>query len=123
MMKENDFKMSKHGRSGTIIYQSGDNMIEIEWEKSGSTKFDILLAPMDLREWTEPKGLMISFEMQIEILQKLRSWLKDHKLKADIDSPVFDVEDTKCIWAGCSRKRLRGFVYCNRHYDENLLRK
>ncbi|MEJ2170053.1 MAG: hypothetical protein P8X90_31525 [Desulfobacterales bacterium] len=115
--------MKNDGRSGTITYQSGSNKIEIDWELSGSPEYDFLLAPVDLREWSEPKGAKIPFQMQIQILQKLRSWVKDQKLKTDIDSPVLDVEDNKCIRSTCSRKRLSGFVYCSVHYDENLLKK
>ena len=123
MMNQNDFKMNNDGRCGTITYRSGGNKIEIEWEMSGSPEHDILLAPMDLREWSEPKGVKIPFEIQIEILKKLRSWFKDKNLKSDIDFPVLDVEDKKCVWAGCRSNRLKGLAYCSRHYDENLLRK
>lgn len=115
--------MNNDGRCGTITYQSGSNKIVIEWEMSGSAEHDILLAPIDLTEWSEPKGVKIPFEMQKEILQKLRSWAKDKKLRTDIDFPISDVENIKCIWAGCNRNRLKGFAYCSTHYDETLLRK
>ena len=91
---------------------------------SGVPEYDILLAPMDLKEWDEPKGVNISLERQIKILQKLRLWTKEQKLKTDIDLPInLDFEDKPCVCMGCNEHRLKGSAYCSRHYDENLLRK
>jgi len=123
-MRENNFKMNNRGRSGSITYHSADNMIEVYWEMSGVPEYDILLAPIDLREWDEPKGVKIQLEMQIDILQKLRKWTKEQKLKTDIDRPNnSQFEDKPCAWVGCNEHRLMDSAYCDRHYDENLLRK
>ncbi len=120
----NDFTMKSSGRCGAVIYQSGEDKIEIEWEISGVPENDILLAPMDLREWNEPKGTEIPRDKQIEILHKLRSWTKEQKLKTDIDLPLnLEFEDDPCLWVGCNEHKIKGFAYCSQHYDENLLRK
>ena len=122
--ENNEFTMKPSGRSGAIVYQSGVYKIEIEYEMSGSLENDILLAPMDLREWSEPEGSEIPGEKQIEILDKLRSWTNTQKLKTDIDLPLnLDVEDEPCAWSGCNKNRIKDSAYCSIHYDETLLRK
>ncbi len=122
-MKENAFKMNTYGRCGSITYQTADHKIEIDWEMSGVSQYDILLAPVDLREWNEPKGVAIPIESQIEILQKLRDWAKKQKLKTDIDAPTdLDSEHKPCGRTGCDEHRLHGSVYCRTHFDESLLR-
>ena len=124
MKNENQFKMNRSGRSGSITYQSGDKKIEIYWEMSGVPEYDILLAPIDLKEWYNPKGVKIPLEVQMQILQELRSWFKEQNLKTEIDLPYnLELEDKPCSWVGCNKHRLKGFAYCSRHYDENLLRK
>jgi hypothetical protein len=123
-MKENDFQMNSSGRSGSITYQSADKKIKVYWEMSGAPEYDILLAPIDLKEWNEPKGVKIQLEMQKDILQKLRKWTKEQKLKTDIDLPNnLEFEEKPCAWMGCNEHRLKGSAYCSGHYDENLLRK
>ena len=124
MENKNLFTMNRSGRSGSIIYQARNNQVKIYWEMSGSIEYDILLTPIDLKEWDEPKGIAIPLKEQIEILYKLRSWTNDQKLKTDADLPaVLSFEDTTCAWVGCSENRINGFAYCTMHYDENLLRK
>jgi hypothetical protein len=124
MDNSNHFKMNRSGRSGSIIFQKGNNKLEIYWEMSGSSEFDILLAPLDLKEWDEPKGVKIPLEQQLQLLQGLRSWAKKKKMRTDIDLPNdISTEDKPCGWVKCNRNRLKDSAYCNRHYDENLLRK
>lgn len=124
MKKENSFKMNSCGRCGSITYETTGHKIEIDWEMSGVSQYDILLAPVDLREWNEPKGVAIPIETQIEILQKLREWAKKQKLKTDIDAPTgLDSENKLCGRTGCDEHRLHGSVYCRNHFDESLLRK
>ena len=123
-MNENDFQMNGSGRSGTITYASEGSRVEIYWEMSGVPQYDILLAPIDLREWTEPKGVKLQSEDQKSILRKLRKWTKERKLKTDIDLPDnLELEDKACAWMGCNERRLMGLAYCPRHYDESLLRR
>ena len=127
MKRTNDsdlFTMRCSGRCGVIVYHSGKREIEIEWEMSGVPEHDILLAPIDLRQWNEPKGIEIPRDKQIEILRALRSWTKAEKLRTDIDLPLrVEFEDNPCGWAGCSEPRIKDSAYCSNHYDENLLRK
>ena len=51
-----DFTMTRSGRNGCIIYKSDDKNLEIYWEMSGVPEYDMLLAPVDLREWKLPQG-------------------------------------------------------------------
>jgi len=124
MENNNLFTMHHSGRNGRITYQAGNSKVEIYWEMSGSVEYDILLAPIDLKEWDEPKGIAIPLKKQIEILHELRSWTIDQKLRTDIDLPMdLSFEDIACAWVGCSENRIKGSAYCSMHYDENLLRK
>ncbi len=108
---------------GSIIYGHERKKIALYWEMSGVPKYDILLAPVDLRHWDEPYGEMVPQHEQIEILHKLRSWTKSQGIRSDIDLPLdAEIEDVPCLMAECNGLRIRGSAYCSRHYDENLLR-
>ena len=124
MVNRSQFSMHHSGRSGRITYHDGSNTVDIYWEMSGSSEYDILLAPIDLKEWDEPKGIEIPQKKQIEILHNLRAWTIEQKLRTDIDLPQdLSFEDTPCSCVGCSENRIKGFAYCGMHYDEKLLRK
>jgi hypothetical protein len=115
------FKMNPGGRYGTITCQSGNKSLEIDWEMSVFPQFDLSLAPLELREWHEPKGEKILRETQLEILYALRSWLQQQKIKTDIDLPKnAETEDRECIWVDCHEKKLKDCVFCLKHYDENV---
>lgn len=116
------FMIYQTGRDGTIVKEAGKT-IEVYWETSGLSQYDIVFGYLDLREWKDPKGERISREKQIEILHLLRAWLHEQELKSNINQP-YTVETTRnpCAGAGCScREKVKGSAYCPRHYDENLL--
>lgn len=124
MKQESTFTIIHSLRDGVIRYQSGENSREIYWEMSGSPEHDILVAPMDLREWDAPKGLPIPRQRQMEILQELRAWAKEQRLRTNADLPSqLLFEDQPCIWAGCNERRLKGLASCIKHYDESMLRR
>ena len=119
---ENTFTMNISGRDGSILYKAENNQINIYWEMSGSVKYGILLAPLDLRKWDEPKGIKISRKNQIEILHKLQAWLKTQKIKSNIDIPLsLEFDDETCNWGGCREPKVKGLAFCMMHYDETLL--
>jgi len=130
----NDFKMKFSGYSGTIVHTSDDCMIEIEWRMSEASDKDIVLVPVDVRKWDEPKGTGIPVDKQVQILRKLRSWLSEQNLQTDIDLPATDndlpAEDRipdlifkyPCDYPGCNKKKKYS-SYCDTHYDMKLMKK
>jgi len=87
----------------------------------GRGKADILLAPLDLKEWKS--GHKLPREEQISILEHLRDWLSSKKIRADIDPPSAERDPEPCVMAGCCELRVRGSAYCPNHLNEALLRK
>jgi hypothetical protein len=115
------FLMKNEGRCGTIVYEEEGRTIEIPWERSGSPRYNILLAPLDLRKWAS--GEDIPRPVQRQILDKLREWLATQNCRANIASlQCQTLADKKCVARGCSRRAVQGYAYCLEHYDETLLR-
>ena len=122
LIESNGFHHRKDGMVGTIYYVQDKKIIEIGYELSGVPESDILLAPMDLRFWNIPEKIEIEKEEQINILEKLRKWLHDEKIRSNIDLPSkIEYEDIKCNWINCSQFRLKGKAYCVEHFTKNLL--
>jgi len=114
-------EIQSHGRYGSVIYQKNSNTIELYWEMSGSKKYAILLAPLDLRKWQDENEIPIN--EQLEILADLRCWLKRENIKTDIDLPEeIELENKVCIHSGCNETRIKNSAYCLRHYNESLLK-
>ena len=112
------------GRDGTITYSDLGRSLEIYWEMSGVPQYDILVAPLNLKQWKIPADEAIPRTKQREILEGLRSWLKSQGKRADIDRPSqIEYSSENCVWAGCSQKALRNSAYCLEHFDETLLRR
>ena len=115
LISENGFHDCDHGRGGVIYYVEDGYLCEIG--------YDIILAPVDLRKWERPEGKTIPQDKQLEILRKLRSWLKEQKLRNNIDLPTnIEFADRRCAKKGCNEQRIKGSAYCRKHYDLNLLR-
>ena len=111
------------GRAGTIIYKDGEHSVSIDWEMSGSPKHDILMGPIDLSKWDSPREEDIPREIQKDIIQKLRIWLKEQNLKSDIDlKEEVDPNNLQCVWKDCSKVRMNGSAYCSFHIDETTLK-
>ena|SRR2546423_14047812 len=117
------FTMDMHGRHGTIRYDEDGKALDIPWDISGSPRYSILLAPLDLRHWSQPIDESVSPEKQRQILAGLRKWLRSQRHTTDIDLPrwSFFCSET-CAQSGCDEKALRGSAYCRDHFDESLLR-
>ncbi len=123
-MTDYEFTMKESGGCGTIVYHEQDQRIgeKIYWEISTDPDEEIVIWPMDLREWDEPRGKEIDTEHQLKILQCLRQWLKTQNIRSNIDLPLeVTTTDQECVWADCSGRRIKGSPYCPRHYDLNLL--
>jgi len=117
------FELVQNGRSGEIVYTSNSKCIRFYYEISGTPRFDILLAPINLRELEKPKGEVLSIEMQLEVLTDLRRWLIEKKIKSDIDLPSdISLSNEKCGWNQCNKHRINGKAYCIDHFNKTLLR-
>ena len=117
------FKNIPYGRYGLIECRKGSNVININWEMSGAPEFDILLAPLDLREWSSPIGISIDQSVQLQILSELRAWLMRNRIKTDID--VYDFKKSRsrtCEFQGCQNVAYLDKAFCEYHYDLILLR-
>ena len=114
--------MEAFGRTGVISYEEDGHSIDIEWEISGGSNLDILLAPMDIRKWTS-SGENISKEKQKEILYRLREWLPTQRIKSDIDLPAhLNISDHECLLFGCKQRAINDSAFCQEHYDDTFLR-
>lgn len=116
------FYMNASGRCGTIVYYEADRSKEMYWEMSGSSEYDILLAPLDLREWDSPKGVSIETDHQVTILHRMRNWLDENNYRSNISLPkTIEMTGQSCAWSGCSAMKIEGSAFCLKHYDINLL--
>jgi hypothetical protein len=117
---------SGSGRDGTIDYREGDRSLEIYWEvrvrsKSDRTGSGIFLY-MGLNTWKNPEGVKIDKEHRLKILYRLRQWLKDQDISSNVElPPEIETVDQPCMWRDCTEGRVKGSVFCIRHYDLNLL--
>ena len=123
LLLKDGFYDCRRGRDGYIYYVEDDHLCEMYWETSGVRKYDILLAPVDLRKWIRPEGMPIPLDRQLDILRKLRSWLKEQKTRSNIDPPInVELGEGRCAWKDCDQQKMQGLAYCPYHYDLNLLR-
>lgn len=98
------FSMTTLGHCGRITYTEAGKTLDIDWEMSGVSHSEILIAPVDLREWQFPQGEKIPEDQQKIILARFRNWLGAKRLRTDIDLPqITEVSEKTCARAGCSR--------------------
>jgi len=116
------------GRFGYIHYYKDDKKLKLEWEMNGGdlTVCEILLLPLNLKEWREPKGVKISKDEQYRIVKDLNRLLITNGIKSDLSVILekerkIEFEERACIWAGCNQNRIKGMVYCIEHYSDGLL--
>ncbi|NNT73254.1 hypothetical protein HKT18_13600 [Flavobacterium sp. IMCC34852] len=84
LIRENGFHMKSEGRSGTIYFVQENQVCEIYFEVSGVKEFDILISFEGLTEWELPERKTIGKTEKEEILEKLKIWLKEKKIKSDL---------------------------------------
>ena len=98
-----------------------DSELKLDWEISGVSDKDILLAPLDLTHWSTE--LVIPREEQLSILTHLRAWLDENKTKSDIGRPAAAIDHSShCMRADCPDHAMVGSAYCPLHYDAALLK-
>ena len=115
------FKRTFQGRCGSVECADSVNVVDIDWEISGTSDYDILLAPLDLRQWKS--GTPIPKNTQHDILNELRLWLIEQNIRSDVARPRrVSNSNGFCQRSGCSKQAIDGLMYCAFHYDENLLR-
>ena len=125
-MKNSFIKNETHGRCGYIHYYQNDKRVTLNWEMSGESNVcDILLLPLNLKEWSEPKGVKISKDEQYEILRDLDRLLVAKRIRSDVTLALekynkIEVENIPCIWAKCKQNRIKGMVYCMNHYEDGF---
>jgi len=117
------FKLFSKGKAGIIDCKNQSCQINIDYEMSGSSEYDILIAPLDINYWHKPPNIKISSETQLELLSELRNWLSLQKIKSNIDLPnMIEFEKIKCAFGQCKNNRIKGYAYCLRHYNLSLLK-
>ncbi len=85
LVKNNDFHLKSHGRSGTIYYVAEGKVLEIGFEISGVRKYDILTDFDSLHSWTIPANERFAFKEQSTIREELLQWLELKHIKTDLD--------------------------------------
>jgi hypothetical protein len=103
----------------TAVFDQAAQILDL----SGVSHYDILMAPVDLRQWHFPQGEKIPEDQQKIILTRLREWLAAKRLRTDVDLPQFsEVSEQPCVRAGCPNKALKGSAYCLEHLSLTALR-
>lgn len=114
------FALRSGGRCGTVTCTKGSLELKIDWEMSGVSGKDILLAPLDLNRWTS--GTIIPHEEQLDILAHLRAWLDESGTRSDITRPLAPIDPSShCMRASCGEHAIAGSAYCPTHYDATLI--
>ena len=115
------FALRSSGRCGTVVCSKGSSELKIDWEMSGASDRDILLAPLESNVWTS--GAIIPLEEQLNILIHLRAWLDESGTKSDIARPSASIDSSsRCMMADCPEHPMTGSAYCPTHYDAFLLK-
>lgn len=84
LMKTNGFHIKYHGRSGIIYYIENGKALEIDFEMSAVSSYDILLFFDYLKGWTIPKGEPFAFKEKSGIRERLLEWLIIKHIKSDL---------------------------------------
>lgn len=84
IINQNGFHMKPDGRNGTIYFVKESQICEIYFETSAAKEFDILIFFNQLTEWELPRRRPITEDEKNEILEKLKSWLKEKNTKSDL---------------------------------------
>jgi hypothetical protein len=79
------FSFKRRGRDGSIYYRHGDRILELIYEVSGNSNYDILISSDGIERWILPLGQPVDQIEQNEIKTKLSSWLKDQGARASIE--------------------------------------
>lgn len=109
------------GRAGELVYEEAGRSMLIPWEMSGVERYDLLLAPMRLSQWTHPVDAPpLPVPQQLRILHNLRAWLEARSYRTDLSRPIGYGQE-RCRVVGCYERSLAGSMLCGRHFDLDLL--
>jgi len=116
------------GRIGTIHYYLDNKEVKLFWELGFLDKEAcILILPLDLKEWSEPKGEKIPRDKQYEIAKDINRLLEIEGIRSDISLKLsnekIEFDDIPCVWKNCEKQRVKGVAYCIEHgYFNGLLK-
>ena len=77
------YTFKAEGRSGFVYYREGEQILEIYWEMSGVPRYDILISPSEIGNWTTPGGLAIPSLKRDQIISGLKEFLLASKIRPD----------------------------------------
>ena len=116
------FSLQPNGFGVNILCVRDELRMEFGGEMPGVPDLDILLAPIDATHWDS--GQEILRDEQRMILDHLRRWLIEKKIRSDLDRPTEQIDESeRCIASGCNDPVLTGSFYCGIHFDETRLEK
>ena len=123
-MCEYKINMNMSFREVNIYYYEGENYIKISGEYSSFfKKYKITFYPLlNLKKWINLPGTEIDLDHQLEILYRLREWLKENKIKSNIDIPKkIKTSNQRCHWKNCTENKIESSAFCLKHFNLNLL--
>ena len=85
LLKQDGFYLKSHGRGGTIYYIDNGRVLEIGFEMSGVSHYDLLLFFDNIETWSVPKGDSLSVSQKTKIREQLLEWLKTKRIKSDLE--------------------------------------
>ncbi len=80
----NGFHLKSQGRCGTIYYIEDGKVLEIDYEISGTKKYDLLIFYDSVSNWALPIQAKLSDSQKSEIRSGLVEWLKLKKIRAEL---------------------------------------
>ena len=116
------FQLVSEGRGGKILYQELSHELELDWEIANSSSPSDIIILGGFDKWKTPSQVPVPLSKQIEILEKLRTWLKQNNHKSNIDIPLSMKEiNAECSWVGCKKPCIGDLKICLYHYNLSCL--
>ena len=84
LINKNGFYLKPDFRAGSIYYVNNNQLCQIYIEQSGVKELDILIFFDQLSHWELPIRKEMTEDEKKQILEKLKIWLKEKKLKSDL---------------------------------------
>lgn len=84
LINKNGFYLKPDFRAGSIYYVNNNQLCQIYIEQSGVKELDILIFFDQLSHWELPIRKEMTEDEKKLILEKLKIWLKEKKLKSDL---------------------------------------
>jgi hypothetical protein len=84
LINKNGFYLKPNFRAGSIYYVNNNQLCQIFIEQSGVKELDILIFFDQLSQWELPIPKKMTDDEKKIILEKLKIWLKEKKLKSDL---------------------------------------